>query len=270
MYKKLFIVFLICGLTGCKTTQVAEIDTTTVVNNVETATEKQTIINWERYGLVNDVETATEKQTDVIKPIYTSSDSFENVCSYDDVIKYFKKSYKEYMNSNIDFGWATILSQNDNYYYSIFDFDNNGIDEIVIYNNYNNIMYMFTMYEGRPFCLLECIGYHELQFYTNYSLIGDYIIEKREHVSIDYDIISYYKLKNNRLELIEKIFNGYIEDENGESKRKIIYSKDGKDREIDEEEESRILNNIRSNNLVKRKSTEIFLDASDRGYGYYH
>ena len=67
-------------------------------------------------------------------------------------------------------------------------------------------------------------------------------------------------LNDNKLVLIDKVFNGYIKNDSGNYERKIIYTKDGVEREIDDVEEERILGKY---NLIypnTRKTIEFIYD----------
>lgn len=188
------------------------------------------------YAIQSKLETDTQVNNDntanIITPINTWFPEIMNINNYDDIISYFKNKYYEFVNGDDDTGWSNLLYtiQDNKFYYSIFDLDNNGVDEIILFNKDNTILCMFTIYNDAPFCLINSIGYYEIGYYTNYRLIGDNIIEEHKKSNIDYDIYSYYTMNNNHLDLIEKIFNGYVDDGNGKSVRKIIYTKDGIDR----------------------------------------
>ena len=241
MYKIGLICLLVLGLISCNTNQVDKLNNSFIKTNVD-------IIDM----------TESEKIVNDIVPIHGTNP--ENINDYNDVLELFKNNYYEYTTTEGWAGWENIISHLDKYYYSLFDFDNNGIDEIVVYNNNNQILYMFTMNNGIPFCLIDSVGYHEIGYWTYYRLIGDYIIEKHTDANIDFDEYSYCLLNDNKLVLIDKIFNGYIENDNGTYERKIIYTKDGVEREIDDVEEETILGKY---NLIypnTRKTIELIYD----------
>lgn len=232
MCKKILILCLVLSLTACRSNQEAEISTT-IVENVTS-----------------------------INHIYGGNP--ENINNYDDVIKLLKKEYSEYINRDYDMGWANLISSIDKCYYSIFDIDNNGVDEIIIFTDKDKgvILYMFTMYDGKPFCLINSVGYYEEEYYTDYTLIGDSIICKHSHGNIDFDEYAYYLMKDNKLVLIEKVFNGYIEVEKDNWERKIIYTKDGVEREVDFDDERKILQQYDSITTNERKTLECSLDIN--------
>ena len=209
---------------------------------------------------VVDNETAIDDNNEEIKPIYLYGGNPKNINTYEDVLELAKDDYYQYLYRDYDSGWVNILSRTkDKYNYSIFDFDNNGIDEIVIYNDYNLILYMFTMYNGSPFCLINSTGNHEIEYSRDYVLVGDNIIEEYVRNSIDSTIYSYYKMKNNHLVLIDKIFDGYLNNNDEKYERKVIYTKDGVEKEINRDEMDKIFLKYSSLQINKRKVQEFYL-----------
>ena len=81
------------------------------------------------------------------------------------------------------------------------------------------------MYKNKPFCLINTTGEHEIGYSTYFNLIGDEIIEEIVSSNIDFTTYSYYKLENNHLVLIDKIFDGY-QNLGEDFERKVIYTKD--------------------------------------------
>lgn len=237
MCKKILILCLVLSLTDCHSNQEAEISTT-IVENV-------TPINH-------------------IEPIDVDGGNFENINNYDDVIKLLKKEYYEYVNRDYDTGWDNLISRIDKCYYSIFDIDNNGADEIIIFTDKDTgvILYMFTMYNDKPFCLINSVGDHEIGYGTYYTLIGDSIICEHIYENVDSDEISYYFMKNNKLVLIDKIFEGHVRDDKDNIEYKIIYTKDGVEREIDFDDERKILQQYDSITTNERKILECSLDIN--------
>lgn len=195
-----------------------------------------------------------------IKSIYLYGGKPNSINTYDDVLELARDDFYQYIYRDYDNGWVNIISGNENKYnYSIFDFDNNGIDEIVIYNDYNVILYMFTMYNGSPYCLINSTGEHEIEYSRDYVLVGDSIIEEYVRNSIDSTTYSFYKMENNHLVLIDKIFDGYVDKEDGKYERKVIYTKDGVEKEINRDEMDKIFLKYSSLQINKRKALEYYL-----------
>lgn len=237
MCKKILIFCLVLSLTACRSNQEAEISTT-IVENV-------TPINH-------------------IEPIDVDGGNPENINNYDDVIKLLKNEYYEYVNRDYDTGWDNLISYINKCYYSIFDIDNNGVDEIILYTHKDKgtILYMFTMYNDKPLCLINSVGDHEIGYYTYYTLIGDSIICKHSKGNIDFDEYAYYLMKDNKLVLIDKVFDGYIKVEKDKWERKIIYTKDGVEKEVDLDDERKILQQYDSITTNERKTLECSLDIN--------
>lgn len=205
-----------------------------------------------------------KKHSNSIEPINLYGGNPFNINNYDDVIKLLKKEYFEYVNREYDTGWSNLLAYIDKCYYSIFDIDNNGVDEIILYTHKEKgvILYMFTMYNDKPFCLINSVGDHEIGYYTNYTLIGDSIICEYVHGNIDSDEKSYYYMKNNKLVLIDKIFEGYVRDDKDNMEYKIIYIKDGAEREIGYDERDNIFKYYNTITANERKVLECSLDIN--------
>ncbi|MBP3200039.1 MAG: hypothetical protein J6M39_00105 [Lachnospiraceae bacterium] len=237
MYKKMLILFMVLSLSSCGTIQVAKLNTTKVLNDTS----------------INPIE-----------PINIYGGNPENINNYDDVIKLLKNEYYEYVNRDYDTGWTNLISSIDKCYYSIFDIDNNGVDEIILYTHKDKgtILYMFTMYNDKPFCLINSVGDHEIGYYTYYTLIGDSIICKHSKGNIDFDEYAYYLMKDNKLVLIDKVFDGYIKVEKDNWERKIIHTKDGVEREVDFDDERKILQQYDSITTNERKVLECSLDIN--------
>lgn len=237
MCKKMLILFMVLSLSSCETTQVAKLNTTKVLN--------ETSIN-------------------SIQPINLYGGKPENINNYDDVIKLLKIEYFKYVNRDYNTGWANLIANIDKCYYSIFDIDNNDVDEIILYTHKDKgeILYMFTFYDGKPFCLINSVGDHEIGYFTYYTVIGDSIICENVHGNIDSDEKSYYYMKNNKLVLIDKIFEGYVRDDKDNMEYKIIYTKDGAEREIGYDERDNIFKYYNTVTANERKVLECSLDIN--------
>ena len=121
---------------------------------------------------------------------------------------------------------------------------------------------MFTMYNDKPFCLIDSVGYHEIGYYTDYTLIGDSIICEYVHENIDSAKTSYYFMENNKLVLIDKIYEGYVKDGKDKYEWKIFYTKDGVEREISYEERNNIFKYYSTITAKERKVLECSLDIN--------
>ena len=200
----------------------------------------------------NDVNSASNNK---VVCIYGSEP--DNINSYDDILKLFDDEYIKYKNTE-NFGWVNPLDHcNGKCNYSIYDIDNNGVDEMIVYLNNGIICYLFTMENGIPKCLINSMGWSEIQFSNDYSIIGDNIIKCYERCSTDYTKYVYYKINDNKLVEFDYYYAGFINPDNNDINDNyeyvILHKQDGKEEELDYDSLLLALRNYDNIEPVKRE-----------------